>query len=46
MSDKAYRGIILGCGIFLVVFGLVCLADGTLVLATGSSFMSKSPEPA
>ncbi len=46
MSDKAYHGIILGCGIFLVVFGLVCLADGALVLATGSSFMSKPPEPA
>lgn len=46
LSDKAYRGIILGCGVFLVVFGLVCLTDGTLLLAKGSSFMVKSPEPA
>jgi len=43
LTDKAYRGIILGCGIFLVVFGLVCLVDGTLVLVTGESFMTKPP---
>ena len=28
LSDKAYRGVILGCGIFLIAFGLICLADG------------------
>jgi threonine/homoserine/homoserine lactone efflux protein len=41
LTDRAYRGIILGCGIFLVVFGVVCLVDGSLLLATGSSFMAK-----
>jgi threonine/homoserine/homoserine lactone efflux protein len=46
LTDKAYRGIILGCGIFLVAFGLVCLADGVLLLATGASFMAKPPPPA
>jgi len=45
LTDRAYRGIILGCGIFLVAFGLVCLADGTLLLATGTSFMVKPPPP-
>jgi threonine/homoserine/homoserine lactone efflux protein len=43
LTDRAYRGIILGCGIFLVAFGLVCLVDGTLVVATGESFMTKAP---
>ncbi len=46
LTDRAYRGIILGCGIFLVVFGLVCLLDGSLLLATGESFMTKPPPPA
>ncbi|MBN1917998.1 MAG: LysE family transporter [Verrucomicrobia bacterium] len=45
LSDKAYRGIILGCGIFLIVFGVVCLTDGALLLGTGSSFMVKPPAP-
>jgi len=39
LSDKAYRGIILACGVFLVVFGVICLTDGALLLATGRSFM-------
>jgi len=46
LSDSAYRAIILGCGVFLVVFGLVCLTDGTLLLIKGSSFMVKPPGPA
>ena len=46
LTDRAYRGIILGCGIFLVVFGVVCLVDGSLLLATGSSFMAKPLPPA
>jgi len=41
LTDKAYRGLILGCGIFLIAFGLVCLVDASLVLTTGNSFMVK-----
>jgi threonine/homoserine/homoserine lactone efflux protein len=45
LTDRAYRAIILGCGIFLVLFGVVCLVDGSLLLATGSSFMAKPLPP-
>ena len=43
LTDRAYRAMILGCGVFLIVFGLVCLVDGSLLLATGESFMTKPP---